>query len=264
MRISSRPGPGSLRYARQFSARRRVRGEQTEMNRLYVVEPMPTPTGTKADHRMPLRAADVEQFAWSLAAALGADTRRAQRRIHRGFDNWIGPLARDLQKHRGASLVIAGEQQSPAVHALAHAMNAALGNVGKTVFYTDPVEANPVDQVASLHDLVKDLDAGAVDLLLILGGNPAYNAPVELGMRDRLKKAKLRIHLGLYEDETSELCQWHLPMTHYLETWSDCRAHDGTVTIMQPLIAPLYARQVGARSADHAHRPAGAHPGTTS
>src|ERR1039457_6099348 len=233
-------GPGSLRYARQFSARRRVRGEQTEMNRLYVVEPMPTPTGTKADHRLPLRAADVEQFAWSLAGPLGADT-SGRKGASTAADKWIVPVVRDLQKHKGASLVIAGEQQSPAVHALAHAMNAALGNVGKTVLYTEPVEAQPVDQVASLYDLVKDLDSGAVDLLLILGGNPAYNAPVELGFRDRLKKAALRVHLSLQEDETSELCHWHLPTTHYLETWSDCRAHDGTVTIMQPLIAPLYA-----------------------
>jgi len=233
-------GPGSLRYARQFSARRRVRGSQTEMNRLYAVEPMPTPTGTKADHRMPLRAADVEQFAWSLAAAAGANT-GGRKGTATAADKWITPIVRDLQQHRGSSLVIAGEQQSPAVHALAHAMNAALGNVGKTVSYTEPVEAQPVDQVASLYDLVKDLDAGAVDLLLILGGNPAYDAPVELGFRDRLKKATLRVHLSLQEDETSELCHWHLPMTHYLETWSDCRAQDGSVTIMQPLIAPLYA-----------------------
>ena len=181
------------------------------MSRLYVVEPMPTPTGTKADHRIPVRAADIEQFAWSLAAALGAETNGRKGASNTAFDHWIAPIARDLQQHPGASLVIAGEQQSPAVHALAHNMNARLGNVGKTVFYTDPVEANPVDQVASLHDLVKDLDAGAVDLLLILGGNPVYNAPVELGLRDRMKKAKLRIHLDLYEDETSELCQWHLP-----------------------------------------------------
>jgi molybdopterin-containing oxidoreductase family iron-sulfur binding subunit len=233
-------GPGSLRYARQFAARRRVRGEQTGMNRLYMVEPMPTPTGTKADHRMPLRAADVEQFAWSLAAALGADT-GGRKGASTPADKWIGPIVRDLQQHRGASLVVAGEQQSAAVHALAHAMNAVLGNAGKTVSYTDPVEANPVDQVASLHELVKDLDSGTVDLVVILGGNPAYNAPVELGFKDRLKKAAQRIHLSLHEDETSELCSWHLPMTHYLETWSDCRAHDGTVTVMQPLIAPLYA-----------------------
>jgi len=233
-------GPDSLRLARQFSARRRVRGDRTEMNRLYVVEPMPSPTGTKADHRWPMRASDVEQFAWSLAAAVGADT-GGRKAGSTPADKWIPAIARDLQSHKGASLVIAGEQQSAAVHALAHAMNAALGNAGKTVIYTDPVEAQPADQVASFNDLVKDLDAGAVDLLLILGGNPAFTAPVEIGFRDRLKKAVLRVHLSLEEDETSELCHWHLPMAHYLETWSDCRAHDGTVTIMQPLIAPLYA-----------------------
>ncbi len=232
-------GPGSLRYARQFSARRRVRGGKTEMNRLYMVEPMPSPTGTKADHRMPLRAADVEQFAWSLAAALGADT-GGRKGTATAADGWIPAIVGDLQKHRGSSLVIAGEQQSAAVHALAHSMNALLGNAGKTVVYTDPLVPHPMDMVASLNDLVKDLDAGQVDLLLILGGNPAFNAPVELGFRDRLKKAALRVHLSLHEDETSELCHWHLPLTHYLETWSDCRAHDGTVTIMQPLIAPLY------------------------
>jgi len=119
-------------------------------------------------------------------------------------------------------------------------MNASLGNVGKTVFYTDPIEINPTDQLASLQDLVHDLDAGAVDLLLILGGNPVFNAPVEMGMRDRIQKAKLRVHLGLYEDETSQYCQWHLPEAHYLETWGDARAFDGTITIQQPLIQPLY------------------------
>jgi molybdopterin-containing oxidoreductase family iron-sulfur binding subunit len=232
-------GAASLRYARQFAARRRVRGEHTEMNRLYVVEPMPTPTGSKADHRLPLRSGDIPEFAWALATALGAANGPKQG-DNADIFKWVGGIARDLQNHKGASLVIAGEQQPPIVHALAHVMNAALGNAGKTVFYTDSIEAEPVDQVASLEELVKDLDAGAVDILLILGGNPAFNAPVELGMRDRLKKAKFRVRLGLYEDETSEVCQWHLPETHYLETWSDARAFDGTVTIMQPLVQPLF------------------------
>ena len=232
-------GAGSLRYARQFSARRRVQGGNTAMSRLYVAEPMPTPTGTKADHRLPLRAGDIEEFAWALATAAqvaNGPTKGDNEDIYK----WVGPIARDLLRNPGASLVIAGEYQPPIVHALAHAINVKMGNVGKTVFYTDSIEANPVDQLASLQDLVKDLDAGAVDLLLILDGNPAFNAPVELGMRDRLKKARVRAHLSLYDNETSELCQWHLPQTHYLETWGDARAFDGTVTIQQPLIQPLY------------------------
>ncbi|HEV3331366.1 MAG TPA: TAT-variant-translocated molybdopterin oxidoreductase [Bryobacteraceae bacterium] len=232
-------GVASLRYARQFAARRRVRGNQTEMSRLYVVEPMPTPTGTKADHRLPLRAGDIEEFAWALATGLGA-ANGPKSGENVDIYKWIGPIARDLQAHKGASLVIAGDYQPPIVHALAHVMNASLGNVGHTVLYTDPIEVNPVDQLASLQDLVKDLDAGAVDLLLVLGGNPVFNAPVEIGMRDRIRKARLRAHLSLQQDETSEMCQWNLPEAHYLETWGDARAFDGTVTIQQPLIEPLY------------------------
>ena len=232
-------GAANLRYARQFASRRRVREGTTAMNRLYVIEPMPTATGSKADHRLSLRAGDVEEFAWALATGLGA-ANGPKSGDNADIYKWIGPIARDLQRHPGASAVLAGEYQPPIVHALAHVINASLGNAGKTVLYTDPIEASPVDQLASLQDLVKDLDAGAVDLLLILGGNPAFNGPVELGMRDRLEKAKLRVHLSLFNDETSEFCQWHLPEAHYLETWGDARAFDGTVTIQQPLIEPLY------------------------
>jgi molybdopterin-containing oxidoreductase family iron-sulfur binding subunit len=231
-------GPATLRYAREFSAKRRVLGENVAMNRLYVVEPMPTPTGTKADHRLPLTASQVEEFAFALAAAMGVSGGQASG--NSTIAKWTAAIARDLQANKGASVIVPGDQQSPAVHALAHAMNAALGNAGKTVFYTDPIEANPTDQVASLQDLVNDLNNGQVDLLLILGGNPAFTGPVEWGMRDALGKARMRMHLSLYEDETSELCQWRLPEAHYLEAWGDARAFDGTVTLQQPLIEPLY------------------------
>ncbi len=151
-------------------------------------------------------------------------------------------LVEDLEKHRGSSVVIAGDHQSPAVHALAHAINAKLGNVGKTVFYTDPVDANPVNQTESIKDLVADMRGGKVDLLVILGGNPAYDAPADLNFADVLKNGKipLRVHLGLYQNETAELCQWHINQAHELEAWGDARAYDGTVSIIQPLIAPLY------------------------
>jgi MoCo/4Fe-4S cofactor protein with predicted Tat translocation signal len=126
-------GPASFRYARQFAARRRVRGNQTDMNRLYVVEPMPTPTGTKADHRIPLRAGDIEEFAWALATSLGV-ANGPKSGDNANIYQRVGAIARDLQSHKGASLVIAGDYQPPIVHALAHAMNASLGNAGKTVF----------------------------------------------------------------------------------------------------------------------------------
>ena len=120
-------------------------------------------------------------------------------------------------------------------------MNDALGNVGKTVFYTDPIEANSVDQRLSLQELINDIDGGRVELLVIVGGNPVYNTPADLKLnQERMFKTKLRVHLSQYRDETSELCHWNIPETHYLEAWSDTRAYDGTVTIVQPLIEPLY------------------------
>ncbi|MEO7650928.1 MAG: TAT-variant-translocated molybdopterin oxidoreductase, partial [Bryobacteraceae bacterium] len=231
-------GPGHVRYAREFAGRRRVRGEHVEMNRLYAVESMPSPTGGKADHRWPVRASQVAGIAAGIAKALGVDA--GQLAGGSKTDVPVDAIAADLKKNAGRSLVIAGEAQTPAVHALAHAINQALGNAGKTVFYTEPVESNPVDQTESLRELVRDMDAGAVELLVVAGANPVYNAPVDIQFRAAMQKAKTRIHLGLYNDETSELCHWHIPEAHYLETWSDGRAYDGTITIMQPLIAPLY------------------------
>ena len=140
------------------------------------------------------------------------------------------------------SLVVVGDHQPPAVHALAHALNNQLGNIGTTVFYTDPVDANPVNQTESIKDLVADMRAGKVDLLVILGGNPVYDAPGDLNFADALTNSKipLRVHHGLYQNETAELCHWHVNQTHELESWGDARAYDGTVSIIQPLIAPLY------------------------
>ena len=144
---------------------------------------------------------------------------------------------------------------------LAHAINAQLGNIGKTVFYSDPVDANPVNQIDSLKDLIADINAGKVDVLIILGGNPAYDAPADLNFADALKSDKipLRVHYGLYQDETAELCQWHVNATHELESWGDARAFDGTVSIIQPLIAPLYNAQESDRIRRHAFRPSRRH-----
>jgi MoCo/4Fe-4S cofactor protein with predicted Tat translocation signal len=236
-------GTASVRYAADFAARRRVRGDRTAMNRLYVVESTATPTGAKADHRLPLRAADVEAFAAAVAAGVGAhgvDTSAGNQMSGGPHAKWIAAVVKDLQQHRGASVVIPGECQSPAVHVLAHAINIALDSSGKTVVHTDPLDPNSADDIESLHELVQDMDAGKVEMLVIVGGNPVYNAPVDFGFAQRMSKVKLRIHMGLYGDETSELCQWHIPEAHFLESWSDARAYDGTVTVMQPLILPLY------------------------
>jgi molybdopterin-containing oxidoreductase family iron-sulfur binding subunit len=234
-------GPGQVRYARDFSAGRRVRADRQTMSRLYVAETMPTITGAKADHRWPLRAGDVENLARMLAAKLDERHRLVGGPSPGALgEQTIDALVRDLQDHRGRSLVIAGETQSAAVHALVHAMNQTLGNVGQTVFYTAPIEARPVDQLASLRELVQDIEAGQVDVLLILGGNPVFNAPADLRFSECLAKVRLSVHLSLYQDETSAACHWHVTEAHYLEAWSDARAYDGSYTISQPLIAPLY------------------------
>ncbi len=230
--------PGSTRYIRDFAKRRNP--DAGNMNRLYVIESTMSSTGAKADHRLPLPASQVENFVRGLASqtGLGGSGSGWTDKQMKAFD----VLVRDLKAHRGSSVVIAGDHQPPIVHALAHAINQALGNVGHTVVYTDPVDANPVNQTESIKDLVADMRAGKVDMLFIIGGNPAYDAPADLNFADALKNTNIpmRVHLGLYQDETAELCQWHVNEAHYLESWGDSRVYDGTVSIVQPLIAPLY------------------------
>jgi len=234
-------GPGHTRYARDFSSRRAIEGPGSKLNRLYVVECTPSSTGSMADHRRPLRASEVEVFTRQLATEFGIASVGAPENLTSPVPPaWTTALVRDLEKHRGACVVIPGEGQPTIVHALAHAMNASLGNAGKTVSYTEPIEANPMNQMNSLRDLVNDMNAGAVELLVMLGGNPVYDAPADFEFGPTLLKAKLRVHSGLYYDETAELCHWHVPEAHFLEAWSDARAYDGTVGIVQPLIAPLY------------------------
>jgi molybdopterin-containing oxidoreductase family iron-sulfur binding subunit len=233
-------GPLSLRYAREFADRRRVTGGRREMNRLYVVEPTPSVTGSTADHRLPLQAGLVGPFALALAAALHVPG-ASPSAFSDDFATWIEPLARDLERHRGTSLVVAGDDQPAAVHAAVHAINQSLANVGRTVVFTEPVEANPIDQLASLRQLAADMGAGKVETLVIIDCNPLYTAPADIGFDERLmSKVRLRIHLGLEHDETAAFCHWQVPAAHYLESWSDARAGDGTVSLIQPLIAPLY------------------------
>ena len=233
-------GPASLRYARDFAAKRRLTNGNREMNRLYVIESSVTNTGSVADQRLAMGPREVAEFTRAVAATLGV-TGLAPGAGPTDRGRWVDAIANDLGRQRGTSIVIAGDSQPAVVHALAHAMNQALGNVGNTVVYTDPVEANPVDGNASLRELVADMSSSQVDVLLILGGNPVYNAPADLDFAGAIRKVPLRAHLSLYKDETSELCQWHIPEAHYLESWSDTRAYDGTVSIIQPLIAPLYS-----------------------
>ncbi|HEX7253162.1 MAG TPA: molybdopterin oxidoreductase, partial [Thermoanaerobaculia bacterium] len=246
-------GPGHLRSVREFSARRRPR-DRRSLNRLYAVESTPGVTGACADHRLPMRASEVEAFARSVAGLVGAGPARD------GVSPFARAVAEDLKSHRGRSLVLAGDDQPAAVQALAHATNAALGNAGQTVFVTDPIPVRAESQVESLKQLVADMDNGLVETLIILGGNPAFTAPADVAFAHALEKVKLRAHLASHQDETSALCHWHVPEAHFLESWSDARAFDGTASIVQPLIAPLYggktAHEVLAALSDQPERSA--------
>ncbi len=226
------------RYMADAMKTRQLPHDGGEMSRMYVVETTTTLAGSKADHRLAVKPSQVAGVAKAVAAAVGVsgasatDTQNAA---------WIAALAKDLNEHKGKSLVVAGDNQPPSVHSLAYAINAALGNVGQTVFYTEPLAPYEKTQLEQLRELVTDIDAGRVKMLVILGGNPAYNTPIDLRLNlDRLNKVPLRVHCGLYFDETAEICNWHVPGKHYLEGWSDARAYDGTVTLIQPLIEPLY------------------------
>jgi MoCo/4Fe-4S cofactor protein with predicted Tat translocation signal len=236
--------PGNVRYIRDFAKRRNPDGN---MNRLYVIESTPTTTGAKADHRLPVRAGEIDGCTRFLAAATGAIGEGVSELSGHvpGPENtvrFLEALFKDVERSSSSTVVIAGEHQPADRHALVHAINAKLGNVGKAVLYTDPVSASPVNQTESIKELAADINAGKVDLLVILGGNPVYDAPADLDFANVLKtnKVPLRVHLGLYQNETAELCQWHVNATHELEAWGDARAYDGTVSIIQPLIAPLY------------------------
>jgi molybdopterin-containing oxidoreductase family iron-sulfur binding subunit len=231
--------PGFHQLAREYAERRKLDGKP--MNRLYSVETATTTTGLKADHRLVLRASELPAFAAELAALLGVDAPKAP------AYNWsaeqkrfLAAVAKDLKAKAGKSVVIPGEQSNPATYALALKINEALGNVGKTIFYTDTVNAFPLVQGEQLKQLVSDIHAGKVDWLIILGGNPIYTVPADLEFAAALAKVPTIAYLTTHQDETAEISHWTINAAHYLESWSDARAYDGSVTIVQPLIDPLY------------------------
>ncbi len=233
-------GPAALVYARAFADRRRVVDDGTSMNRMYCVESSPTATSTTADHRMNLKPQQVDAFALHVARALGVPGPAPSVDLPEAAIKLADEVAHDLTQARGRCVVTCGDQTSADLQVLVHAMNEQLGNLGTTVQLIDPVEVDPQDQAASLTLLVEEMRRGDVDLLIMLGGNPVFTAPGELRFRQAMEKVETRVHLSQSFDETSEYCQWHLPESHYLESWSDVRAFDGTTSITQPLISPLY------------------------
>jgi len=244
--LSGAAYPGFHKLVADYARRRK---DPEKLNRLYAIESTPTTTGLKAEHRLGLRASEIPAFAAALASAVGvsgvADPSYAWTNEQQKF---VAVLAKDLKANAGKSVVIPGLYQDASVDALAAAINSALGNTGKTVTVSSETALPlPSDQIAGFKALVADLNAGKVDWLVILNSNPIYSAPADLEFAAAFDKAKIVAHLGPNVDETGQISHWQLPAAHYLESWSDARSYDGTVSIVQPLIDPLF----GGKTAHH-------------
>ncbi len=250
--------PGSVRYARDFASKRKWRRDNKltsdTFSRLYMVEATRSLTGAMSDERLAMRPSEIADVALAVGHAIGVEGVKPSGKLSEAAARFVSAAAKDLREHGGESLVVAGESQPAHVHALVHLINARLKNVGATVRYIQSPEVEPVVHLQSLTELVGDMRSGDCHSLLILGGNPAYDAPADVRFADELLKfAKARhadesfvhltAHLTQYDNETTHLCQWALPRSHWLETWGDLRAFDGTASIIQPLIYPLYATQ---------------------
>jgi len=241
--------PASNRLVREFAESRRP--TSAGMSRLWVAEPGFTLTGGRADHRVAVPASAIPallaRLAHELVAVRGLELSSAAINLEAAFgaagahgDDFITTLASDLMAHRGSSVILVGPGQAPEVHALAAVLNHALGAVGTTLTYTEVTELERPSHLRAIADLVRGMEAGEVSTLLILGGNPVYDSPADLGFGELLDRIPDSAHLSLFDDETSRRCRWHLPRAHGLEAWGDGRAWDGTLTFQQPLIRPLY------------------------
>jgi MoCo/4Fe-4S cofactor protein with predicted Tat translocation signal len=232
--------PESIRNGRGFAAGRRAGTSGGAMNRLYAVEPVYSVTGSMADHRLRLPASRVAGFVAALARAVGAPgAPPGADGLDEHGRKFLNAVASDLKEARSAGLVVAGPRQPAAVHAAVAALNIALGNAGTTVVYREPLHA-ALPSLASLQALKGRLEAGSVSTLVVLGGNPAYDAPADLGFAEAMAKAKERIVVGDRMDETGSLATWFVPRAHFLESWGDARDAFGTLSVVQPLILPLY------------------------
>jgi molybdopterin-containing oxidoreductase family iron-sulfur binding subunit len=242
--------PAGLANARGLTKGRTP--DHGEMNRLYVIESAFSNTGATADHRLALRSEQIKAVSAFLDAEISAKANplpehgagqpkpSAEFLADPKVAKFLGAIVKDLLANVGKSLIVAGLHQPAEVHALVERLNVLLGNQGRTVSYTEDADDSVTSDVEALKALTEEMAAGRVETLVILGGNAAYDAPSDVAFAAALEKVGFSVRLGLYEDETSQLATWHVPAAHYLESWGDARAYDGTVSIVQPLIAPIY------------------------
>jgi molybdopterin-containing oxidoreductase family iron-sulfur binding subunit len=235
--------PMSAAWSRDIASARRLTGPQGSMSRIYVAAPGPSAISSIADHHLRVRGSEVPALAAALWLALDG----------RPIDRLAGPhagairsIARDLESHRGRSLIVAGEGQPEATHVLVHLLNDRLGNSDRTVRYTEPALLRPA-AAADLDEFAAAARAGEVDVAVVLEANPVYTAPAALDIGGALAAAGVAAHLTLHANETSSRCDLVLPMAHFLESWGDARAYDGTISMIQPLIEPLWQGRTAAQ-----------------
>jgi molybdopterin-containing oxidoreductase family iron-sulfur binding subunit len=231
-------GPAAIAHARDFTGKRHL-GLEAASNRLYAMESAPTLTGAYADDRLARPPQAIEAALWRIAARLGAAP-DAGSASSAADSRWEAAVAKALADARGRALVVAGPTLSPASRALVHLLNQRLGARDGAVAYVEPVALGAPSHADALAELAADMRAGRVDTLLMLDTNPVYTAPADLEFARALGRVPFSAHLGLYHDETGRAANWHLPLAHNYEAWSDARSADGTASIVQPLIAPLY------------------------
>ncbi len=234
------PGPHQTPYARAFADRRRLRQQKQGSSRLFVAEPTPSATGSVADMRLVAPHSGMDRLLRAIGTQIGLE----------GLGNigiadherrWAAAASSALQTSKANGLLLVGPHHGDDLQALALLINEKLGSLGNTLSFSEPIRTQAPDGPQSLDILTADINAGKVSTLAVVGTDPAYFAPADLAFRDALQKVKLRIHAGLYVDETASLSHWHVPLQHDLESWNDGRAADGSVTLIQPLVRPFYA-----------------------
>jgi len=247
-------GPEHLALARAFADARRMSSAGSPMNRLYVAETAMTVTGAMADHRQAIAPSEAPAFAAALlhelCSLLGSDTAAVPAPIRSDLSALAGTssverrfthaLARDLAAHRGRGAVLVGDHLPPVVHALAHAVNALLAN-GALSYAPSPIVLSEADSFGSLRELRAALDANSVESLVVLDADVAYASPADLELESLIGRAKESVCFALFPNATWATCNWRAPAAHMIESWLDTRALDGTTSIVQPLIAPLYS-----------------------
>ena len=235
----------NVENTRLFSEGRRVSSTDDDMSRFYAVESTFSITGSNADNRLRLKSSEIPLFIYALAARLSQDVSGLS--AFSGYTNmysdheWIDELAKDLLAHRNSSILTVGNEHAKEVHAVVAAMNRALGSAGNVVTYHEVPHFDQQDNRSAFADLVSAMENGEIDTLVMVGANPVFTAPSDLGFADALKNVSTSIHLSSYNDETSRLSTWHVNRAHFLEAWGDGYSYTGTLSVIQPQIQPLFS-----------------------